>query len=150
MRPVLTIVIPFDSGRDIDIALAATVIVNLHQMRSRQLPPLYASGVRYQRERCLVSSVPETCERFLSAEQLLRERVGDCDDLASYLAAEKIHTGEDPGARAIALRVGRGYHAVVRCGDGTLEDPSVRLGMPYSARAHSQLMAAFAQREAGA
>lgn len=144
--PVLSIVLPFANRRDIDIALVATTIVNLHQMRQRQLPPLYASGVRYQRERCLVAAVPETCERFLTAEQLLAEGVGDCDDLSSYRAAELIHTGEDRGARAIVVKPGIGYHAIVLRGDGRIEDPSEILGMPITPRARARLHAAIEKR----
>lgn len=143
---VLSIVLPFATPRDIDVALAATVVVNLHQMTARQLPPLYASGVRYRRERCLSVAVPESCERFLSAEQLLKERFGDCDDLAPYRAAELRVSGEDPRARAIVVRPGLGYHAIVMRGDGSIEDPSQALGMPMSAAAHARLDAAVRAR----
>ena len=137
--PVLSIVVPFD-GDDplgIDVALACTVVLNLHQMRRRRLPPLYSSGVRYQRERCLVTGVPETCERFLTAEQLLKERVGDCDDLSAYRASELIHSGLDPFARARVYRSGTGYHAIVVRGNGAIEDPSAVLGMPTARRRNS-------------
>lgn len=129
MQSVLSIVMPYRSQRDINVALAATVLCNLHQMHTSPLPRLYDSGVRYQREQCLAVSVPETCERFLTAVQLLIERVGDCDDLASYRCAECIFTGEDPNAKAIVLRTRSGWHAVVQRSDGTIEDPSARLGM---------------------
>ena len=144
--PVLSIVLPFASPRDIDIALAATVIVNLHQMRARRLPPLYQSGVRYQQEQCLSAAVPESCERFLTAEQLLAERVGDCDDLSAYRVGELIHTGEDPKARAIVVRPGFGYHAIVMRGDGSIEDPSQLLGMPVTPRALRSLARAIERR----
>lgn len=114
----------------LDLALACTVALNRHQMQRRQMPPLYQSGVRYRREQCLVASAPETCERFLTYEQLLRERFGDCDDLSSARAAELICSGEDPQARARVYRVGVGYHAIVVRGDGRIEDPSALLGMP--------------------
>jgi hypothetical protein len=132
MSSILSIVFPFDASdqRGIDTALIATVVLNLHQLRRRRLPPLYQSGVRYRRERCLVVSVPETCERFLTFEQLLIERFGDCDDLAAARASELIHTREDIKARARAYRAGAGYHAIVVRGDGRIEDPSVVLGMP--------------------
>lgn len=94
------------------------------------MPPLYASGVRYQREKCLLPGSPETCERFLTYEQLLRERFGDCDDLSAARTAELIFTGEDPQARACVYRSGAGYHAIVVRGDGRIEDPSAILGMP--------------------
>ena len=126
---ILSIVFPFDASdqRGTDAALIATVVLNLHQMRRRRLPPLYLSGVRYRQERCLVPSVPETCERFLTFEQLLIERWGDRDDLAAGRCAELIHTGEDVKARARVYRAGIGYHAIVRRGDGRIEDPFVVL-----------------------
>lgn len=145
-RGVLSIVLPFADPRDIDIALAATVVINLHQMRTRRLPPLYQSGVRYRTEVCLSPVVPESCERFLSAEQLLAERFGDCDDLSAYLCAQLIHSGEDPKARAIVVRPGHGYHAIVVRGDGSIEDPSIQLGMPVTERAIRALHAAIDRR----
>jgi hypothetical protein len=120
---------PYRSKADIEAALAATVLCNLHQMRCTPVPRLYESGVRYQREHCLAVNVPETCERFLTALQLLAERVGDCDDLASFRCAELIHTGEDTGATARAVRTQSGWHAIVRRGNGMIEDPSAKLGM---------------------
>lgn len=138
--------LPFATPRDIDVALAATVVVNLHQMTVRRLPMLYTSGVRYRRERCLHVSVPESCERFLTAEQLLAERFGDCDDLASYRAAELIHSGEDPRARAIVVRPGVGYHAIVMRGDGSIEDPSHALGMPLTEAARRRMDEAIRAR----
>lgn len=137
---------PFNGPRDIDIALAMTVIANLHQMGSRQLPPLYQSGIRYQREKCLSVAVPESCERFLTAAQVLQEGVGDCDDLSCYRAGELIHTGEDPKARAFVVRTGLGYHAIVMRGDGTIEDPSEVLGMPLTPRGRARLNAAIEKR----
>jgi hypothetical protein len=145
--PVLSIVLPFADERDIDIALAATVVVNLHQMRTHALPPLYESGIRYQREQCLSIAVPESCERFLSARQVLSEGVGDCDDLSAYRVAELIHSGVDRKARAIVVKPGIGYHAIVARGDGSYEDPSHKLGMPLNQRTRMQLLAAIRERE---
>lgn len=132
MRPILSIVYPFEENdpQGIDLALACTVALNLHQMQRRRMPPLYQSGVRYRRETCLVSTLPETCERFLTYEQLLRERFGDCDDLSSARCAELICSGEDPRARARVYKTEVGYHAIVVRGDGSIEDPSALLGMP--------------------
>jgi hypothetical protein len=132
LRPILSIVYPFDADdpQGIDLALACTVALNIYQMQRRRLPPLYQSGVRYRRERCIVASAPETCERFLTYEQLLAERFGDCDDLSSARAAELFCSGEDPAARARVYRAGSGYHAIVVRGNGAIEDPSALLGMP--------------------
>lgn len=126
--PVLSIILPYENKVDIDLALAVTTVVDMHQIRKHGLPKLYRSGVRYQREVCLAPGVRETCERFLTSRVLLHERVGDCDDLASYRAAELILAG-DLRARAFARPSNVGWHCVVRHGDGTIEDPSRRLGM---------------------
>jgi hypothetical protein len=136
MINALSIVFPFDAAdpKGIDLALACTVTLNLYQMQRRRLPPLYQSGVRYEREKCLIYGRPETCERFLTAEQLLLERVGDCDDLSCYRTSELICSGVDPRARARVYRSGAGYHAIVVRGDGTIEDPSALLGMPVPRR----------------
>jgi hypothetical protein len=136
LRPILSIVYPFDADdpQGIDLALACTVALNLHQMQRRRMPPLYQSGVRYRREQCLVPSAPETCERFLTYAQLLVERFGDCDDLSSARVAELICSGEDPRARARVYRSGAGFHAIVVRGNGAIEDPSALLGMPTSPR----------------
>lgn len=127
MSQVLSIVMPFDSVRDIESALAATTWLNVEQLRTHRLPPLYSSGVRYERESCLAPNVPGACERFLTLRQLISERVGDCDDLACARAAELIRAGER--ARAYPVRSPVGFHILVRRGDGSIEDPSKILGM---------------------
>lgn len=96
-------------------------------------PYLYQSGVRYQREdRCEEAREGESCseERFVTIPELYRLGVGDCDDLAAARAAELRVLEKDRGARVLVLEIRPGhYHVVVRRGDGTIEDPSARLGM---------------------
>lgn len=88
-------------------------------------PPLYRAGVRYQRE--------VGTERWLTPLQTLASGRGDCEDLASWRAAELRVSGEDPDARARVIRSGpRTWHAVVERGNGQLEDPSRELGMGTS------------------
>lgn len=88
----------------------------------RWFPSLYTSGVRYQRE--------NGTERWLVPSQTLAAGRGDCEDLASWRAAELRVSGEDPNARARVIRSGpRTWHAIVERGDGRLEDPSRELGM---------------------
>lgn len=90
--------------------------------RDQWFPSLYDAGVRYQRE--------VGTERWLTPSQTFAAGRGDCEDLASWRAAELRVSGEDPEARARVLRSGpRTWHAVVERGDGTLEDPSRELGM---------------------
>jgi len=73
---------------------------------------------------------PPGGERFDHAETVLARRWGDCDDLAPWHAASLRSTGEDPGARAIAVRSGdKRWHAIVQRSNGVIDDPSKRAGM---------------------
>lgn len=100
--------------------LEGLVLVNVEILANSDLPPLYESGVRYQRE--------GRREDWKSADRVLRDGHGDCEDLAAWLAASYRSTGED--ARAIVKRTGkRTWHAVVMRGDGSIECPSSKLGM---------------------
>lgn len=105
-----------------EAALLGLVAVNVALMRTRsQLPPLYASGVRYQRER--------GTERWQTCEQVFSARVGDCEDLAAWRVAE-LHQAGEVDAAPIVTRTGRKlWHVRVRRADGTIEDPSRILGM---------------------
>jgi len=86
------------------------------------LPPLYDSGIRYQRER--------GTENWLLPSQALLQGASDCEDLAAYRVGELRAHNIDPGARIVVEQTGpRTMHALVRRSDGTLEDPSVALGM---------------------
>lgn len=134
MPGVLSIIMPFAGRRELTAALAALTALDRAQMRWRKLPPLYASGVRYQRETCLAPHVRETCERWLTAEQLLDEGQGDCEDLACYRAAELQVSGEDQRAEAWPVKTPKGWHIVVKRSDGSVEDPSLRLGMKVRRR----------------
>jgi len=130
-QQTLSIVVPWEDADDLRVVLACLQIIDRHQIAKHRLPPLYLSGTRYKTvhgsARCKTNA-PESCERFLSALQLLKERVGDCKDFACYLAAERMLAG-DYGARAIPIPSSVGFHVQTQHGDGTIEDPSVVLGM---------------------
>ena len=106
---------------EVEAAAEGLTLVNVDQMRRRVFPPLYSSGIRYK---------VESGEHWQPAAALLAARRGDCEDLAAYRAAELRVSGQDPDA-AVAIYKSRPrvYHAVVKRGDGTIEDPSLRLGM---------------------
>lgn len=80
-----------------------------------ELPDVYTSGVRYRRE-------PRGLEEWLLPSEVVRRGVGDCEDLATYLAASV-------GGRAVPVRVSSGWHVVTQYPTGRFEDPSRLLGM---------------------
>ena len=132
--PALAIVMPFSSGSDVNFALRLATATALRELRAHpSIPKLYKSGVRYQRDpkrgQAFCDAHRGACEPFLSPLEVLRRGKGDCDDLAPWLAAERILEG-DAGARAEAIdSPGVGYHVIVIRGDGRREDPSKVLGM---------------------
>lgn len=107
---------------EIEDLLTGLVKLNLGQLRRGLCPPLYQAGVRYKRE------LP-TRERWQTALETYQLRTGDCEDLASYLAASLQLVGKDCRAAVIDIRPGL-KHCVVLFPDGTIEDPSKKLGMP--------------------
>lgn len=131
-RAIMTAGLPLG---DIEVARAALLglqsadelILRRAAARGRPLPPLYRSGVRYRRE------TPGT-ESWDTADRCMRRGWGDCEDLAAWRAAELRVSGGDPGAHVTIVPTShaRQWHAVVRRGDGRLEDPSRRLGMGSS------------------
>lgn len=85
-------------------------------------PELYSSGVRYRKEGF-------RRDDWLTAPEVAMLGYGDCEDLAAWRAAELRNAGE-LDARAIAITGGAHmFHAVVERADGSIEDPSRKLGM---------------------
>lgn len=89
-------------------------------------PLLYDSGVRYHRE-------PRGQEEWQDIPLCLQLKNGDCEDLASWRAAELRHQGTYAKAhlkwfhdRASNLTL---FHVQVKLPDGSIEDPSKKLGM---------------------
>ena len=114
------------SERVLAILLRALVDANcVYLATHRATPPLYRAGVRYRAERW-----PR--ERWKGIAQVLRDGEGDCEDLACFRAAELI-VGAGVAAEPVFRfrRLGRlsVYHILVRYPDGSLEDPSLLLGM---------------------
>lgn len=103
-------------------ALEGLVCANVALLSRSQLPPLYRSGVRYQRER-------RGLERWQTCEQTFAAERGDCEDLACWRAAELRAAGE-LAARAVVTRTGAHlWHVRVLRASGAIEDPSRMLGM---------------------
>lgn len=118
LRPTIDI---RDSDEIKDL-LTGLVLLNLGQLRRGLVPPLSAAPhVRYRRE-------PRGREAWQSAMQTFERGFGDCEDLASWEAASLQLVGQKAFADIIEVRPGL-KHCVVRLEDGSISDPSKRLGM---------------------
>ncbi len=154
--PLLHITLPEDDVEEahfapILLALEAMIAVNLWHIkralkRCRQgqgvpIPPLYASGVRYQED-------AGGREDWRDLYTILERGAGDCDNLVAWRVAELRAAGKraEPVIKwqnlPRDLAVSLGYpsrmippeglsmvHCSVRHGDGTIEDVSKNLGM---------------------
>lgn len=135
MRIVVTI-----NGRDLKSPLTRAALIrgflqgvvvrNRIAIRKRQVPPLYSAGVRYQTE-----PWAGKFEEFADCLTVYRRKWGDCDDLVAWRVAELQEAGEFAEVSisfpksCLRRKSGIMYHAVVRRGDGSIEDPSAKLGM---------------------
>lgn len=111
-------------------ALRALVQVNLwclrhaHRTRGRTVRPLYDS-VCYERE-------PVGSEVWQSIPALYARGRGDCEDLVCARVAERLLVGDAcrPGLKKQVRPDGSIlWHVIIGNPDGTIEDPSVELGM---------------------
>lgn len=117
----ITINLDAVNRKDLQFFLNRLVVINRYLIKTRILPPLYKSGIVYARE-----AVGQS-EHWQTADQLLKSRVGDCEDIAAYRCAELLEAGEL--ARIRLTLKGRTWHVQVRREDGRIEDPSRILGM---------------------
>jgi len=112
--------IPLHGRADIESALAAHVDACVRDLRRSPQRQLYAAGVRYDRQ--------DPGERWQLPSETAARGAGDCEDLASWRCAERRLAGES--CRVKVVRTGPTVlHAVVENSDGSIEDPSRRLGM---------------------
>jgi len=110
-----------DGVEELEALLEGLVQLDVSQLRRGLCPPLYQANVRYQRE-------PRGREKWQTARKTFALHTGDCEDLAAYRAADLRVVGIQ--AKAIIKDIRPGLkHALVRYPDGTIEDPSRRLGM---------------------
>ena len=117
-----------ESGeRKLSALLSALVILDLEWIRTHpRTPELYRSGVVYRRE-------PPPREVWQDIPTAMARGHADCEDLASWRCAE-VRARRNVKVRPIP-QGRRGpdgalhYHIVCRWPDGTIEDPSKRLGM---------------------
>lgn len=98
---------------------------NVAWLRIKGAPGIYESGVRYKPEM--------KAEDWLTIPFIIKRGYGDCEDLAAWRAAELRVKGiaAKPDIRARKMPNGAWRaHAIVRLPDGSVEDPSAKLGMP--------------------
>lgn len=141
MRGFEVIVPLFERGTSLEMTramlgiwLRAMVACNVVWLiRRPNTPDIYDSGVEYQRE-------PPGQEEWQTIPAMLKSGHGDCEDLAAWRVAELQIRGDSENgtgpenARIITktkkLPDGRLLiHVLVRRADGSIEDPSLRLGM---------------------
>lgn len=117
--------------------LEMNVELNQEYLRLHKVPPLYRAGVRYMEEPLnilkLGGSPAERVEDFALIPAIIERGWGDCDDLAPWRCAELRKHGEHAKIRIQWKRHPQSgakiYHVLVRRGDGSIEDPSLKLGM---------------------
>lgn len=125
----VTLRFTFRGEADLTLGLDCMTAWNVRQLERQSLPKLYESGVRYEREiLCTHNGVTGICEEWWTFAELVKRGSGDCEDLSCSRSAELIIGGEKT-ARARAKRSSCGWHIQVRRGDGSIEDPSAKLGM---------------------
>ena len=91
---------------------------------AKRYPPLY-DAVCYVRE-------PGRVEIWQSIPALYARRIGDCEDLACARVAERLVVGDACKPTLLGKPKKDGgilYHIVVKNSDGSIEDPSAKLGM---------------------
>ena len=115
-------------GRSIAALLASTQQLNEAFLRwNPELPWLYESGVRYQREPA--ERLRKEGEEFAAIPIVYPRGWGDCDDLAPWRAAE-LRVRRGIPAYAAARRTGPSmWHAIVTVNGREIDDPSRVLGM---------------------
>lgn len=115
-----------DTPEEIGDAVNALAVIGMGQMeraiaRGHPLPALYGGSIRYVRER-------PNREHWKTAELVAASGRGDCEDLCAYYVAQA--RIRNIACVAFATFEGPGLmHIRVRLPDGTIEDPSARLGM---------------------
>ena len=121
------------SERAMHYILHALCCIDYEYLKRYGAPALYKSGVRYDNARAGKKEWQDTPET-------MRRRLGDCKDLACWLVAEdwtrgvrsrpfiryRVKQFQDEQGRTRYFSL---YHVLVQRPDGTLEDPSARLGM---------------------
>lgn len=114
---------PVDA-RTLNIFVRALCAYNVLWLRAHpDTPNIFESGVRYQTQ-------PIGVEHFIPIPLIIQAGSGDCDQLASWRAAE-LRVRKNVKAMPEVKRMGSGlFHVFVRMPNGAAEDISAHLGMP--------------------
>lgn len=136
LRAILTVP---SNKRDLDAALEGLVRINVallqqYAQAGRPVPPLLRAGVHWQPDE-LRGKPAETWDNL---DVVRRRGYGDCEDLASWAAAELRFT-KGIAARAIvrpSSTPGVAWHCIVELPNGQTIDPSLKLGMREYRAAH--------------
>jgi hypothetical protein len=115
------------SGRVLRLMLDALVGIDMYELAAHpEWPGLYESGTTYVRDE-------KGVEDWQDCGEVLRRRKADCKSLVAYRVAElRIRHGIPAMAQYLWKDRPDGgslYHIQVQYPDGTIEDPSRKLGM---------------------
>lgn len=114
------------SERVLQAALELLYVADIEWLKMHpETPGIYQAGVRYQRE-----IVP--AEIWKTPPYCIEDGVLDCEDAACWRSAELyVRHGIDARPAFTFKKIGNLslYHIVVKLPDGTIEDPSKKLGM---------------------
>jgi len=118
-----------EAGAAIRAQVETLARVNVAYLKRHPTPPLRKAGIRYIRERGLWGGRPRR-ERWQSIPEVLKNRGGDCEDLAAWRIAELRVRGIPAQARIETNHRG-GWHITVKIKGfpGWYCDPSKELGM---------------------
>lgn len=114
---------PEENAFALKVLLNALVLLDIGWLRNNpDVPPLYASGVRYERTR-----------NWLTTETMYRMGYGDCKSLAASLIAER-YVNDGVECRPVFRDLRRvdgllDFHILVQTPEGDFEDPSKVCGM---------------------
>ncbi len=133
------------SERVMHALLDSLLLADIEYLRAHpDTPRIYQAGVHYEREplpselaqrfpQCKSPCAPEIHpEEWKIIPECIRDRQADCEDLATWVCAERIVKDNIPARVDFSFRrIGDFsiYHIFCRLPDGSIEDPSARLGM---------------------
>jgi hypothetical protein len=130
-----------NSQKRVLVLLEALTLCNQFYLQEHpETPLIYQSGIRYKMPAQFESGAAEggvpgyKGEVFRDIPRIIENGGGDCDNVASWRAAELRHRLGVAAKPYITWRKrddgGTTYHVIVIWPDGSSEDPSLLLGMP--------------------